>query len=885
MDIELTDRQLFDQESFNNRLAGTDTPLKLFKEAYNAGHQILNESFIAGVDVDVLVHKRAWLIDQLLVAAWNHIINTDEIALVAVGGYGRNELHPCSDIDIMILERPRRSKFRTHLIEKFLVFLWDIGLEVGHSVRSVRDCVRESRNDITVVTNLMEARLICGNRELFNEMREKTGPEKIWKTRKFFEAKWQEQIERHQKYNDSDHKLEPNIKEGPGGLRDIQMIGWVAKRYFGADTLYELVRHDFLTEEEYQTLESGQSLLWRIRYALHYITGRREDKLLFDYQKNVAELFGFYSDDNSAVEQFMKMYYQKVRELNLLNEILLQHFQEAIIFANRKEKVKTLNKRFRVRNNYIDAVRNNVFTKYPFALLEIFLLIQQTPSIKGVRASTIRLIRNNCDLIDADFRDDIRNRSLFMEIIRQPRQVGHQLRRMHRYGILGAYLPAFGKIEGLMQFDLFHVYTVDEHILFVVQNMRLFGLPENAKDYPLYYQILQTLPKQELLYLAGLFHDIAKGRGGDHSELGAIDAGHFCKKHGLSNYDAKLVAWLVEKHLLMSKTATRKDIGDPEVINRFASEVTDINHLNYLYLLTVADVEGTNPSLWNNWKETLFAELYYKTLSALRRGLGSPLNKDELIRDTRREALDLLKQVKNWKPKFNVKKFWDGLGDDYFLRHSPDEIAWHTRSIDRHRDRDKPLVVVREETSRGGTEVFIFMKNRDNIFAASTQALDKLGLTIVDARIITTAGGDILDTFIVLERSGEVIKGRERKNEIIDTLTRALTTLDTFTSRITRTKSRKQKLFPIKTSIGFSADESNDRTIMEVIASDRPGFLSKIGVALQFCGVRLQGAKIATYGARVEDIFFITDKHDHLIEDPIKFECLRNSIADTLRSS
>jgi len=877
---EIIDPRLFDVESFSKALKQSRAPLQLFKHSYAKGHELLNDAFTSGVNVKTLVQRRAWLIDQLLTHAWRHIVGTDGMALVAVGGYGRGELHPGSDIDLMIIQKPGASRVQKRLIEKFLAFLWDMGLEVGHSVRTVKDCVREASKDISVATNLMESRLLTGNRELYDQMSRLTSPARIWRPKKFFEEKWKEQIKRHQKYDDTDHKLEPNIKEGPGGLRDIQTIGWVAKRYFSAETLRDLVAHGFLTEDEYQVLDKGQTLLWRIRYALHYLTNRREDRLLFDYQRSLAQFFGYRTQGNRGVEQFMKMYYRTVRELNLLNEILLQHFQEAIIYEGRREKTKPLNRRFQVRNDFIEACHNNVFRRYPFALLELFLLLQQNPTIKGVRASTIRLIRQYSHLVDREFRKDIRNRSLFMEIIRQPRRVGHELRRMHRYGILSSYLPAFGAIEGLMQFDLFHIYTVDEHILFVVRNLRLFGLAENAAEYPLFSKILETVPKQELLYIAGLFHDIAKGRGGDHSLLGARDAYRFCKDHGLSNYDSRLVSWLVENHLLMSKTAQRMDLSDPEVINRFAARVGDRNHLNYLYLLTVADIKGTNPALWNKWKDSLFEELYHKTLLALRRGLENPINKDTLIRETKEQALNLLN--KRAKVKLDFASFWKGLGEDYFIRYSPDEIAWHARNIGKNPELDKPLVLVREQTYRGGTEVFIYMKNRDRIFAASTRVLDRLGFTIVDARIITSSTDYTLDTYIILEDTGEPITDKHRREEIIVSLEKALSSLDSFTQKITRIRPRRLKHFPVPSEINFSQDEKNNRTVMEVITSDRPGLLSIIGMALEFCGARLQNAKIATYGARVEDIFFITDKENRMIRDPIKQECLKHTIMDAL---
>lgn len=871
---------LFDRKAFKKSLELSKSHIKPFKQALFHGTQALSDAFDSGNNVVELVHKRAWLIDQLLVHAWQNMIDSENLALVAVGGYGRGELHPASDIDLMILEKSRSNKATQQQIQKFLTFLWDIGLEVGQSVRTVKDCVSEGRADITVATNLMESRLLAGPAELFNNMRKLTGPKKIWPTKRFFNAKWQEQIERHAKYANTEHSLEPNIKEGPGGLRDIQMIGWVAKRHFGVDSLYDLVQHDFLTEEEHQTLYAGQTFLWRIRYALHILTGRHDDRLLFDYQRHMAEVFGFLADDNSGVEQFMKMYYQTVRELSRLNEMLLQHFQEAIIYATRREKIKPINRRFQVRNDFIEVRHNKVFERYPFALLEIFLLKQQIPSIKGFRASTVRLIRQYTHLIDDDFRNDIRNKSLFMEIIRQPRFVGHELRRMHRYGILSNYLPAFGDIEGQMQFDLFHVYSVDEHILFVVQNMRHFGLPEFEKTYPLCQQVLKLLPKQELLYLAGLFHDIAKGRDGDHSKLGVKDALDFCKRHGLSSYDANIVGWLVENHLLLSKTAQREDINDPEVINKFAVKMGDREHLNYLYLLTVADVVGTNPELWNSWKDSLFSQLYNETTRALRRGLEDPFNKAERIQITKTTSLDMVgEQV---KAKYDIDTLWSSLGEDYFIRYSSDEIAWHTKSIANHTDPDDPLIKVRQQTTRGGTEIFVHMKNQDNVFATTTRILEQLDLNIVDARIISSTHGYTLDTYIVLDNSGEIIKDKEHIAEIESKLYIALLDLDKALVKITRPRTRKQKVFPIPTSVHFTQDEKNRRTIMEVVASDRPGFLSRVGIALAGCNVRLHGAKIATYGSRVEDIFFITDKKDKPITNPVKFESLTNFIIDTL---
>lgn len=876
----IPDEKLFNRVRFDAAITDDTPSLKHCKGLLQDARAYLHDQFMQGRRIDEVLYKHAWFIDQLLCATWDSMVTEPGAALVAVGGYGRGDLLPASDIDLMILTQPRVNAALRSQIERYLTFLWDTGLQVGHSVRTVRQCVREAKADVTVVTNLIEARHVCGARNLFDAMVRATGPDQVWPTHRYFREKFAEQTARHQRYEHSEHSLEPNVKDGPGGLRDIQMIGWVAKRHFGAQRLLDLIRHGYLTESEYQTLDRARAFLWRLRFALHSLTGRREDRLLFDHQRSVARMFGFTADGNRGVEQFMRDYYRTAREVSRLNEMLLQHFQEVILAAGRREQVEAINNRFQLQGDSIAVRNDNIFQRYPFALLELFLLIQQDPRVNGVRASTIRLVRESLHLIDDNFRADIRNRSLFLEIIRQPRMVGHELRRMHRYGVLGAYLPEFAAIEGLMQFDLFHIYTVDEHTLFVVRNMRLFGLEEYARRFPLCKRVLQAIPKQELLYLGGIFHDIAKGRGGDHSELGAADAEAFCRRHQLAEFDARLVGWLVRNHLLMSRTAQREDINDSDTINRFAATVCDVMHLNYLFLLTAADMAGTNPKLWNSWKAALLGDLYEKTLRTLRRGLENPIDKDGRIAEIKAEARALLD---GRLPRgAAADSIWQGLGDDYFIRHSPDEIARHTTAIAQQGTNKQPLVLVQELTGRGGSEIFIYMPDHDNIFSRSVRTMDRLGLNILDARIITSASGYTLDTFIVLENDGEPVRGRERIDDIRSRLAAALTTLDQPMVRTSHVAPRRLRHFSVPTQVRFSTDDMNGRTVMEVIATDQPGFLAAVGTAMETCGARLQGAKIATYGERVEDIFFVTDRHNRPLADEAKLACLRNTITENL---
>ncbi len=879
-DLNDLDEEIFDEQRFINELKTSKSDITVYKKFLNSGLEKLKQGFFDGWNSRALVNKQAKLVDRLLSHAWQSKISIEQTSLLAVGGYGRGELCPSSDVDIMLLHKKSLSDNEKSQIENFLVMLWDIGLEVGHSVRTVKDCVVESKQDVTVITNIMESRMIAGNAELYDSMRKAIGPEKIWKPHKFFEAKLEEQQNRHGKYNNSEYKLEPNVKEGPGGLRDIQIIGWVAKRHFGVARLHHLIEHDFLTEEEYQTLSNGREFLWRVRYALHLITGRREDRVMFDYQAQVAEVFGYRGKNNAGIEQFMKLYYKTVFEVARLNEMLLQHFEEDILFIRKKEKNISLNNRFQIRNDYIEAKSKNVFKKRPGALLEIFLLIQQNPKIKGVRASTIRLIRHHLELIDDDFRNDIRNKSLFMEIMQQQRSIGHELRRMHRYGVLGRYLPAFGKIEGLMQFDLFHIYTVAEHTLFVVRNLRLATLEETSENFPLCYELMQKIPKPQLLYLAGLFHDIAKGRKGDHSDLGAVDAYDFCIDHGLSEFDSKLVSWLVQHHLTMSRTSQREDIDDPEVIHRFSKIVGNRERLNYLYLLTVADLNGTNPELWNSWKDSLLRKLHNSTQRVLRRGIEETVDQDLQIKEIKTAVKSLLRS--RVIESTDINSIWDNFADDFFLRHSPDEIAWRTEKIAAHKNFQEPLVVARSKTERGGSEIFIYMADQDNIFATSARVMKQLGLTILDARIITSKHGFTIDSYIVLERDGNFIGNKTSKKEITDTLKNALKNLDVVTAKVSRLNERNLKPFKRSTNISFSKDQTRDWTIMEVTTMDYPGLLASIGIGLQHCGVSLHGAKIATHGELAEDIFYITYNGKPVDNDQIKLDCLTNSITESI---
>jgi [protein-PII] uridylyltransferase len=831
----------------------------------------LSARFFAEEPVEGLVRARSRFTDLLLCSLWRARLSPDlagRLALVAVGGYGRGELHPYSDVDFLVLVPEPLADAERASLEQLVSFLWDIGLEVGHSVRTVAECAEESAADVGVMTTLMESRRLAGSVELVHAMRTALAPDRVWPVREFFEAKVHEQQERRLKANDTAYNLEPNVKTGPGGLRDIQTIAWVAKRQFGAESLDELVTHGFLTPSELRRLTAAQAFLWKVRFGLHVLSGRHEDRLLFDYQIKLARSFGY--EDASytlAVEQLMQRYYRTIIDVTLLNELLLQLFREAILSDD--QPPQPLNPRFQIHNDYLEAVNEDVYGRHPSALLEMFVLLQQNPQIRGVRAGTIRAVVRNLWLIDEEFRQNPRNHRLFLEILRAPRGVTHELRRMNDYGVLGRYIPAFGRVIGRMQYDLFHAYTVDAHSLFVVSNLRRLAISEFDHELPRVSAIMQQLPKPEIAYLSALFHDLAKGRGGDHSDLGAVDAEAFCLEQGMSRYDARLVAWLVKNHLLLSMTAQKQDIGDPEVIAAFARAVGDEVHLDYLFVLTCADVRGTNPKLWNSWKASLFHEFYEVVKRALRRGLETPVDQDELVREIQASARALLRA--SGVSGAAIERTWARLPTAYFMRHDAEEIARHTRALAADdANADEALVSVAPQTERGTTAVMIYAPHRRHGFARATAVLDQLGLNILDARITPVGNGFSLDSYHVLEDDGSAITDPERLMEIEQALWGSLQRPEEAPLAVSRRATRQMRVFKTPTQIAITVDERNRRSVLELTAADRPGLLCDVGKVLWEERVE-----------RAEDVFYLTDRAQRPLDEAAA-ERLRVHLSEAL---
>ncbi|MEI7993765.1 MAG: [protein-PII] uridylyltransferase [Methylococcaceae bacterium] len=859
-----------------------------FKEFVKQMELAIQHKFDPQMPVDHLLKEKSELIDEILISGWQHFLTdqADSHCLLAVGGYGRKELFPYSDIDVAIVLNTEIDPVVHERMASFATFLWDIGLKPGLSVRSIAETVTAAKGNQTIMTNIMENRLIAGSHDLYKKLLDEVGPDKIWPSRQFFAAKMLEQAQRHEKYHDTAYNLEPNIKEGPGGLRDFQVIIWAFKRHYNSATLKELINIGFLTEFEYNQLFSAQQVLWRIRYALHVLNNRSEDRLLFEHQRELATQFGFFNEAehyNQDVELFMQFYFKTILDIQRFNEMLLQLFNERFVLGKSAGEPKPLGEYFIVVNNYLEAKDEKVFERQPIMLLEIFLILEKNNDLKGVGATTIRLIRKSLHLIDDAFRQDKTANNLFVEIFRQPQGITTQLRRMSRYGVLAAYLPHFANIMARMQYDLFHFYTVDAHTLFVIRNLRRFAIDKHRNELPFCNELFLFIRKPEILYISALFHDIAKGQEGDHSAIGEAIVETFCLQHDFTPYDRRLVSWLVSNHLLMSTTAQRKDIHDPDVILEFAHKVGSIEYLNHLYLLTVADIRATNPKLWNSWKDSLIKELYSAARSVLRRGLQRPLGMDNRIMENKKEALDELLGL--GFRKSDLEKIWQDISGDYFLRYTVDEIVWHTYAIASAKETDLPLVLFRSQTRLGNAEIFIYAKKRDTLFSISTATLDQIGLSILDARIMTTKHDYAFDTFNifqVLEQSGQPVNDAYRIDHICNTLRNNLLHQEIKEHINLQRISRQAQYFPIPTDIQFLSDSVNDQTILELITTDRQGLLAQIGKVFNQQKIKLHNAKITTIGSRVEDVFYITDSSFRPLSDPIKQEQLRKELLNVL---
>jgi [protein-PII] uridylyltransferase len=823
-------------------------PALYYKEELKSEQQKIIAQFQHTPKAEILLHQLCQNVDKILKKIWKELDFPKDLALVAVGGYGRGELFPYSDVDVLILLPQAPDQQLKEKLESLIQIFWDLGLYFGHSIRTIEDCITESAADITVNTSLLEARLVAGSKSQFIALQE--AHRKHLHPKKFFQAKLLELRQRHIKYEDTPYSLEPNCKESPGGLRDLQVILWVAKAAQLGNSWSELAARCLITPAEARQLKRTERAFKDIRVRLHIQAARREDRLVFDLQAPIAATFGFENTESRrASEYLMQRYYLAAKAVSQLNTILLQNIE--IVLFPKPLQAKPLNERFNEVNGLIDMVDDDLFEKRPSSMLEIFLLLSQHSEITGITARTVRALWHQRFLINASFRKSPENRAIFMQIIQTPRGITHTTRLMNQISILGRYLPSFRKITGQMQHDLFHVYTVDQHILMVVRNLRRFTIAEHAHEYPFCSQLIANFNQPWVLYVAALFHDIAKGRHGDHSVLGMVDAKKFCVDHAISKENTELVVFLVQHHLTMSQVAQKKDLSDPDVIQHFTTLVKDERHLTALYLLTVADIRGTSPKVWNAWKGKLLEDLYKISLRVLG---GEKPSKDHELKNRKEDALKGLRLL---GIDVNAHEaFWQQLDVAYFLRHDANDIAWQTRVLYERIHSEKPVVKCRLAPIGEGLQVVVYVKDQPELFARISHYFDSKNFDILDAKIHTTKAGYALDTFLVTEPAF-AHNYRDIINLIEHELSNALVDLAPLPNTSKNRLSRHSRFFPLIPTVELMPDEKGQYYVLSISANDRKGLLYSIARVLSQYKINLHTAKIMTLGERVEDVFLI----------------------------
>lgn len=862
------------------------TPLKKYLQEQQSKSY---ECFRLYLNTSELIHHRAKIIDELLVQLWHHFsLDNHNLCLMAVGGYGRGELHPYSDIDLLVLCKDSQALDQASAeLQSFITLLWDLNLDIGHSVRTLDECQAQAAKDLSTITNLLESRPLIGKAELHNSLKERIETSKIWPADTFFHAKWDEIKARHEKYKRDEYNLEPDIKNTAGTLRDIQTITWVTARLFGKGSLGALKERGFLTLDEYEKTHQAREYLWTLRYCLHMLAEREEDRLLFDWREQMVDILKIKSDANQlAVEKLMHSFYRTQLLVAEISDLLLMHFNQDFLHSQNSTKQVEVNANFVLTNGYLQLTNANLFAQQPHWLLEVFLLMANTDDAKGMHSLTIRALSENRHLIDESFRHNPKHNQIFMQIVSNPRYVIRELSRMMRYGILARYIPEFDKIIGWMNHDLLNVYTLEVHTFKMIKLLRHFRINHNSarERFSLACKLCTQIAKKETLYLAALLHKTGKSQKGDEIVNSAQIAQAFCTRHQLNAKDSELIVWLIQNQNLLQQFLQQIDLNHPDDIHQLATEIASQSNLDALYLFTVANIETTNPKLWTSFLADKMRLLHEKLTHAFIRGLSNPINIDEQTKQIQAQALGQLKKL--GLAETEIIRLWNNLSQDYFLREGVENLVWQTAEIIQHKQSTKPLIAIKEQSNQsfeGGTEVLVYLADRPGLFADITATLDKMSLNIQDARIMSLEDkSHALDIYSILDDKNQPITDVQQLEEIQQKLKQALSEPNSYSSIINRKTSRALKQFNIKTQISLSNLIDKQQTRLDIIAADRPGLLAKIGSILSAHKIQIVAAKILTEGERVNDSFFITDKNGRPLTDKQQCENLKQALIEGL---
>lgn len=829
------------------------------KEILNLKKEIaLNElslikAFLKKRDGQSYLDNHSLLIDKALKKLWDGLEFKNSASLIACGGYGRKELFPYSDIDLLILIPKNLNKSLSQKIEQFITLAWDLGLRIGHSVRNINETKREIKKDITVQTNLLESRCLIGDKSLYSEFKKIVNATLI--PIHFYKGKIKEQDLRHQKYNQSAYQLEPNIKESPGGLRDLQMIQWIGKSHIPRFNLQKLNQRKYLDKQNFQMLINTELFIKNLRILLHITAKQNEDRLLFDYQNQLGLLLNYKnSPHKKRSELFMRDVYKAINFTTYINEVLLKKLNPKKITKPRKIQ----NSQFLiVMDEYLEIGSNFKNKSITPHIFDVFIAFQNHTSLKSLGPKLMMLLQNSSKEINEAFRKNKKQQEKFLSILKSDDKVNRTLRIMNKCNLIGAYIPAFGKIVSQMQHDLFHIYTVDEHILNVIQNLRRFAKDELKHEFPDCHDLFKNYTHKHILYLAALFHDIAKGRGGDHSELGAKDVHEFSKLNHLPSHDEALIKWLVKSHLVMSHTAQKLDLSDPRVIEEFARKVVNKENLTSLYLLTVADIRATSPHVWNQWKATLLKNLFKYTLNYLEQGNLS--HEDSIAK--RKEKAALILNTYNIRED-HYKVLWENFGENYFYKYTEEEIAWQTRLLFTHTTPKKPIIRVRHRSNGEGIEVLIYQKNTMHIFNKTCHFFDEIGYSIAAAKIFTTQHNYALNLFDLLDANPKSVSYEGLFKFIEKELVGRLeTSKETKPTKLSE-RSRQATHHAFDTKISIAQVDESPIYQLDIITDDRNGLLSLISDQLSKENISINQAKINTLGSRAEDTFLVAYKNN-----------------------